>query len=51
MKLPKLTETEWAAEVLRLRSALNKIVEMDPESWGKQGIWAAQKIAREALKP
>jgi hypothetical protein len=39
------------SEYCHMKLALHKIIAMDPENWGKQGIWAAQKIAREALKP
>jgi hypothetical protein len=37
-------------ERARMKLALHRILKMDPEEWGKQGIYTAQKIARDGLE-
>lgn len=32
-----------------MSKALSDIAAMNPEEWGKQGIWLARKLAKEAL--
>ncbi len=36
-------------QVAKMKMALHRILHMDPEEWGKQGIYKAQKIANEGL--
>jgi hypothetical protein len=42
-------KAEAANEIERMRDALRCILEMKPEQWGKQGIYAAQHLASEGL--
>lgn len=37
------------AELAQMKLALHRILGMNADEWGKQGIWMAQKIAYEGL--
>lgn len=37
------------ADLARMKMALHRIMHMNPDEWGKQGIYRAQAIAKEGL--
>lgn len=36
-------------EYARMKMALHRILHMNPDEWGKRGIYKAQKLAKEGL--
>ena len=38
------------SDLARMKMALYRILRMNPDEWGKQGIFKAQSIAQEGLK-
>jgi len=38
------------SDLARMKMALHQILHLDPEEWGKQGIYKAQAIAKNGLE-